>query len=879
MNVETAPRIFRNDYKVPDYLAKTITLDFVIGDDKTHVKSVTHYVRNPASSNVPTPLRLMGADLKLLNVAIDGNNLSEKDYAVEGEILTVHNVPNDFMLLVETEIDPAHNTALEGLYASGTMFCTQCEAEGFRHITYYPDRPDVMAVFTTRIEADKKKYPVLLSNGNCIKEEDLGARHRVTWHDPFPKPCYLFALVAGDLVKITDQHITTSGRKVLLEIYCEHGKQDQLGFAMQSLKNSMAWDEKRFGREYDLDRFMIVAASFFNAGAMENKGLNIFNSAMLLGKPETATDRDLANIEAVVGHEYFHNWSGDRVTCRDWFQLSLKEGFTVFRDQEFSRDMNSPVTERIDHIRLLRNIQFPEDASPMAHPIRPDSYITIDNFYTTTVYEKGAEVVRMLQTIFGIEGFRAGSDLYFDRFDGQAVTCDDFVQAIFDANKESKADVTLEQFKHWYTQSGTPRVSVSSYYDEAKKQYHLIFRQTLANPAYLPMVIPVNTGLIDKTGKDIPGTVKTLILNQPEQTFVFDNIAEKPVPSLLRHFSAPVILDYPYTDAELAFLARHDSDLVNRWDALQKLAQKELLAMIAARQTGNYAAASPVLLEAFGAVLDQADNDPDFAATSLVLPGETELGQTMLRMGQKIDIDAIHGAREALRLNMAVALRPKLQALYNARKNIDAMATDGRAMGDRRLKAATISLLTLLAEPGLDALAYEQFTQSQNMTEAMSALAALNARPVPLREKALAAFYEKWSHEDLIVDKWFALQGGADRADVLDEVKRLMEHPAFVFTNPNKIYALIGSFTANLVHFHKHDGSGYAFLADVILKLDKVNPQIAGRRVNPLTRWRDYDEVRAGHMQKQLQRIAAAPGVSKNTLEVALAGLKTDTAS
>lgn len=873
----TNQRIFRKDYQPPAFLVDTVDLHFSIYDDHTKVFARGFYRRNHAVTGKP-PLTLMGKDLKLIAVRLDGRVLKEGDYTLQDEGMVMASPPDAFMLEIETRINPAHNTALEGLYASGPMLCTQCEAEGFRRITYYQDRPDVMAKFNVVIDADKNKYPVLLSNGNLAATENMeGGRHRVRWQDPFPKPCYLFALVAGDLAKIEDSFITQSGRTVALQIYAEHGKENQLDHAMQALKKAMLWDEKRFGREYDLNQFMIVAASFFNAGAMENKGLNIFNAAYVLGRPETATDRDLQNIEAVIAHEYFHNWSGNRVTCRDWFQLSLKEGFTVFRDQEFSSDMGSAVTERIDHARTLRSHQFPEDGGPMAHPIRPDSYVTIDNFYTTTVYEKGAEVVRMLQTIFGREGFRRGSDLYFTRHDGQAVTCDDFIEAIFAANSARK-DVAQPLFKRWYEQAGTPRVKVESHYDEAAQSYALTFRQSLpptpGQPDKKPMLIPIMMGLLGTDGRDLPLPRTILLLHEPEQSFLFENIEARPVPSLLRHFSAPVILEHDISDEDLTFLMQHDNDLFNRWDATQKLAAKELLRLIEDYRMGRELRPSPSFTDAFGSLLAIANDDADFTALCLLLPTEVELGQAMLRQGKKIDINAVHNSRDYLRHCLAAKYKSELQALYDARKDAPALAIDGKSMAARQLKNTCLAYLALLGEARTDQLAFDQAHNAGNMTDAVAALGTLTHRNTPLREKAFDAFYDKWKDHELVIDKWFALQAGADRKGVLDDVKKLMEHPQFTFTNPNKIYALVGSFCANLAHFHAKDGAGYRFLADVILKLDGINPQIAGRRLQPLSRWRDYDDVRGNLMRAELERIARMPGISKNTAEVAEAGLE-----
>jgi aminopeptidase N len=869
---ENIERVYRKDYTPPDYRVDTIDLTFDIRDDKTTVKATSTFRR---TDNVKKPLVLMGQELKLIELKLNGKTLSPVDYTITEETLTINDVPEKFTLEVTADIFPASNTALEGLYASGPMLCTQCEAEGFRRITYYPDRPDVMAKFTTTLEGDKKRYPVLLSNGNPIKREDLGARHRVTWEDPFPKPCYLFAAVAGDLKVVEDSFTTMSGRKVKLEIYCEPGKEGQLAQAMKAVKDSMAWDEKRFGREYDLDIFMIVATSFFNSGAMENKGLNIFNTAYVLGEPRTATDSDLQNIEAVVGHEYFHNWSGDRVTCRDWFQLSLKEGFTVFREQEFCRDMHSEVTERIEHVRLLRNAQFVEDSGPMAHPIRPDSYVTIDNFYTTTVYEKGAEVIRMMQVLFGKEGFRKGSDLYFSRFDGQAATCDDFAEAIFEANKNNPAKVDLEHFKLWYSQAGTPRVKAETHYDAATKTYTLKLSQTIpptpGQKDKKPMVIPVMMGLLGKNGQDLPGTSRTLVLDKVTAEFKFENIGERPVPSLLRHFSAPISLEYEYSEAELAFLMSHDPDLLNRWDAAQKFAVKELFHLM---ENKSYEPKN--FITAFGAILKDYARDPDFAALCMLLPGESEIGQLLLQQGKKINVDGIHAARDQLRLRLAQTYRNEFQAVYEkmGKEITDPLATDGKSMALRRLKNLCLAYLMLLNDEKIDRLAFDQMNKAANMTDEIAGLGVLTNREIPLRVEAISHFYNKWKDEELLVDKWFALQAMADRPGVAEEVQALTNHPAFSFTNPNKVHSLVGGLCANLPHFHRKDGVGYRFLADVVLKLDPMNPQIAGRRLQPLTRWRNYDEARGALMRAQLERILKTPGLSKNTLEVASAALE-----
>lgn len=854
-----------DEYQVPTYLIDSTRLHFELGETGTLVKSNLQMRLNPDyTEHSGVPLVLHGVDLELKRIAIDGHALTEADYAVDEETLTIHKVPKCFEFECVTYIKPHENTSLEGLYKSSNMFCTQCEAEGFRKITYYLDRPDVMSIFTTTLVADKTKYPVLLANGNDIDFGELpNNRHWATWHDPFKKPAYLFAMVAGDLVHIEDSFTTCSGREILLQIFVEPENIDKCEHAMLSLQNAMRWDEQVYGREYDLDKFMIVAVNDFNMGAMENKGLNIFNSSCVLAKPETATDNAYERIEGVVAHEYFHNWSGNRVTCRDWFQLSLKEGFTVFRDQEFSADMGSRTVKRIDDVNLLRTLQFAEDAGPMAHPVRPEAYMEISNFYTVTIYEKGAEVVRMIHTLLGEALFRQGSDLYFERHDGQAVTTDDFVQAMQDAS-----GVDLSQFKRWYEQAGTPVLTVSDEFDATEQVYRLTVKQSMPDtPSQtdkLPLHIPFAMGLLNPAGQEIHSQV--LDVMEAEQTFVFDHIAEKPVPSLLRGFSAPVKLQYDYSRDELVFLMTHDRDGFNRWDAGQKLSIAIIQDNIRAHQSGETLVVNEMLIEALRALLTDSSLDRAMLARMLMMPSEAYLGE----LAEAVDVDAIHAARQFVRRRLAKALRSELLGCYQQNLSDEAYRPDADEIARRSLKNSCLGYLMLLGEPGVLTLCETQFNSSNNMTDTSAALTALvHSSFDDAKSDALNGFYSQWQHDPLVVDQWFAVQASDPSENVFERVQTLMQHEAFDINNPNKVRSLIGVFcNQNRVNFHRADGAGYEFLADRVIELDKKNPQIAARLLTPLTRWRKLIAARGQLMQQQLQRIQAQPELSKDVLEV-----------
>ncbi|HQU15962.1 MAG: aminopeptidase N [Chromatiales bacterium 21-64-14] len=874
--LRTAQTTYLKDYRPPDYRIETVDLHFELGETETRVRSRLLLVRAYDATLPVRPLVLDGEGLELISVTVDGHPLAPHEYALDAGSLVLPGLPPRCTVEIETRIHPQENTTLEGLYQSGGNFCTQCEAEGFRRITYFLDRPDVMARYTTTIVADRTRYPVLLSNGNRVAQEELpDGRHWVRWEDPFPKPSYLFALVAGDLAWIEDRFVTRSGRNVELRLYVQRHNLDKTRHAMDSLKQAMEWDEKAYGREYDLDLFMIVAVDDFNMGAMENKGLNIFNSACVLARPDTATDGDFQGILGVVGHEYFHNWSGNRVTCRDWFQLSLKEGFTVFRDQEFSADMTSRGVKRIRDVNALRTAQFREDAGPMAHPVRPDSYQEISNFYTATVYQKGAEVVRMVHTLVGAEGFRKGTDLYFDRHDGQAVTTDDFIRAMEDAN-----DVDLNQFRRWYQQAGTPELHVQGAYDAKAQTYALSIAQscppTPGQPRKEPFHIPLAMGLLGRDGQSlalqlagetrgVAGT-RVLHLRGREETYTFTGITEEPVPSLLRGYSAPVKLRLTRSHEELAFLMAHDPDEFNRWDAGQELAVKVLLDRVRNRQAGRGLDTGGVFMDVCAHTLTSAGLDPAFRAQALTLPSETYVGEFM----DVIDPDAIHAARRSLRVALASRLRGELLRVYRENADTGPYRTDAVSMGRRSLRNLCLGYLMEREDDEALALCVEQFRGSGNMTDVLTALASLASCERPERETALAEFYARWKHDALVVDKWFGIQATASRSGVLGEVKALICHPAFNIRNPNKVRALIGGFCqGNPVGFHAPDGSGYAFLGDQVLALDSLNPQIAARLVSALSRWRKYDAARQALMRAQLERIVAAPGLSRDTYEIA----------
>ncbi|MFV3333638.1 aminopeptidase N [Pseudomonas sp. NY15437] len=879
MRTEQPKVIYLKDYQAPEYLIDETNLTFELYEDHTLVHAQLVMRRNPERGDGLPPLVLDGQQLELLSVALDDQALEAGQYQLDENHLTLQPTANTFTVDSTVRIHPESNTALEGLYKSGKMFCTQCEAEGFRKITYYLDRPDVMSSFTTTLSAEQHKYPVLLSNGNPVASgSEEGGRHWATWQDPFKKPAYLFALVAGDLWCVEDQFTTMSERDVTLRIYVEPENIDKVQHAMDSLKNSMRWDEKVYGREYDLDIFMIVAVNDFNMGAMENKGLNIFNSSCVLAKAETATDAAHQRVEGVVAHEYFHNWSGNRVTCRDWFQLSLKEGFTVFRDSEFSADMNSRTVKRVEDVAFLRTNQFAEDAGPMAHPVRPDSFIEISNFYTLTVYEKGSEVVRMIHTLLGADGFRKGTDLYFERHDGQAVTCDDFVKAMEDAN-----GVDLTQFKRWYSQSGTPRLAVEERFDAAAQSYTLTFRQSCpATPGQsekLPFVIPVQMGLIDKLGNALPlrlqgeehahGSDRVLQVTEAEQSFTFVGLAEKPLPSLLRGFSAPVKLSFPYDRDQLMFLMQHDEDGFNRWEAGQQLSVQVLQELIGQHQRGEKLVLDERLITAFRTLLLDTGLDQAMVAEMLSLPSEAYLTE----ISDVADVEAIHAAREFARQQIGAALHEQLWARYQANRKQSretAYVAEATHIARRSLQNIALSYLMQSGKAEVLAACQEQYKDCDNMTERLTALAVLvNSSFEKEKAEALAMFADYFKDDPLVMDQWFSVQAGCTLPGGLERVQALMSHPAFTLKNPNKIRALIGAFAnQNAVNFHRADGAGYRFLADQIITLNALNPQIASRLLTPLTRWRKYAPARQALMKAELERILASGELSSDVYEV-----------
>jgi len=896
MRTDTPQTIYRKDYTAPSYLVDTVELGFDLDPARTVVASRLTMRRNPDSAQ--RDIELYGEALQLVAIRLNGKILDEDAYSLEDKLLRIPDAPDDVVLEIETVCVPESNTTLSGLYVSNGNFYTQCEAEGFRRITYFLDRPDVMAKYTVMLRADKDKFPVLLSNGNLIEEGELDdGRHYALWEDPFKKPSYLFALVAARLVCQEETFPLADGREALLQVWVEEGNLDKTDYAMQSLKRSIRWDEERWNLELDLDRFMIVAVGDFNMGAMENKGLNIFNTKYVLANPRVATDVDFQGIEAVVGHEYFHNWTGNRVTCRDWFQLSLKEGLTVFRDQEFSADMIGTDTgravTRIDQVRTLRQAQFPEDAGPMAHPVRPDSFVEINNFYTVTVYEKGAEVVRMYQTLLGRDGFRKGMDLYFERHDGQAVTCDDFRLAMADANGRD-----LTQFERWYSQAGTPILQAETRYDEQAGTYALRLVQscpaTPGQPDKLPFHIPVAVGLLGKDGQDLPltvdgqdyGTTAVLELTEADQTFVFTGIGEQPTPSILRDFSAPVILKYGYNDAELTLLFNHDSDPVNRWEAGQRLAMSRLVRLAGNLAVQNSTAGigtdknagkaiatldlDEVFIEAMRKMLADDSLDPNFREQALVLPSETMIADQF----DVVDPLAIHMARQFVRADIGARLRSELLAQYQANQTPGEYSPDADAIGKRALKNLALSYLCAAPDADTIALARKQFDEADNMTDRIAALQALvHARAASEEADAAAGdalqrFYDEFKGEALVVDKWFAMQASAPGTGV-DAVRELMTHPAFTLRNPNRARSLVSTFCAgNPVGFHAGDGSGYAFWAEQVVTLDALNPQVASRLARAMDRWRRYAPALQVHMKKALQHVAGQGKLSNDVREV-----------
>jgi aminopeptidase N len=873
MRTDIAQPIRLKNYRPPDWLVQTVSLDVSLHPTQTKVRATLKLEPNPLAS--AAPLVLDGDGLSLAALKLDGTALPAESYVATPDQLTIPQPPNKpFTLEIETLVDPSANTQLSGLYRSSGTYCTQCEAEGFRRITYFPDRPDVMAVYTTRIEADKKEAPVLLANGNLAESGDLpGGRHFAVWHDPHPKPSYLFALVGGDLTCVEDIFRTMSGRDVTLRIYVEHGKETRCGYAMDSLKRSMRWDEEAFGREYDLDIFMIVAVSDFNMGAMENKGLNVFNDKYVLATPETATDSDYAGIEGVIAHEYFHNWTGNRITCRDWFQLCLKEGLTVFRDQEFTSDMRSRSVKRIADVRGLRAAQFVEDAGPLAHPVRPEIYKEINNFYTATVYEKGAEVARMVQTLIGKEKFRAGMDLYFERHDGEAATVEQFIQCFADASGRD-----FSQFMRWYSQAGTPQVTVAGRFDAAAKTYTLECKQSVpptpGQSTKEPMVIPLALGLVGKDGRDLPlsptrsGQIErgVLVLSEPAASITFTGVAERPVLSINRGFSAPIKLDTDLTGDDLAFLAAHDSDPFNRWQAIQTISMRLLIDNVARLRAGKSPRMDEKLFPALAALLEDAALEPAFVALALAPPGEGDIAR---EIGRDIDPDAIFRVRKGLRAEIGDRLGAALSTTYERMTVHGGYTPDAKSAGRRSLRNVSLDLMAATAAPEASARAARQYQAADNMTDRMAALATLVLHDGPDRATALTDFYRRYSDNALVVDKWFALQATTPQPDTLDKVRALTAHPAFSIANPNRVRALIGAFAqGNLTQFNRADGAGYDFVADTVLALDPKNPQLAARLATAFRSWRTLEAGRRGKAEAALQRIKAVAGLSRDLADI-----------
>ena len=873
MRTEEPRPVRLEDYRPPDWRIGTVDLDVALQPTATIVRAKLSV--RPNGANAPAPLVLDGDELTLRSICLDGKPLPAESFVATPDRLTIAQAPQrPFELEIETVLDPTNNTKLMGLYRAGSTYCTQCEAEGFRRITYFLDRPDVMAVYTTRIEADKAKAGVLLSNGNLIAHGDIPgtSRHFAVWHDPFPKPSYLFALVGGNLACVTDSFTTMSGRKVSLAIYVEPSKQDRCGYAMDSLKRAMRWDELTFGREYDLDIFMIVAVSAFNMGAMENKGLNVFNDKYVLASPATATDGDYAGIEAVIAHEYFHNWTGDRITCRDWFQLCLKEGLTVFRDQEFTADQRSRAVERISDVRELRASQFVEDAGPLAHPVRPTLYHEINNFYTATVYQKGAEVVRMIKTLLGPQAFRAGMDLYFTRHDGHAATVEQFVKCFADVS-----DRDMSQFMRWYSQAGTPEIKVAPHYDSATRSLRLDITQivppTPGQPNKEPMVVPLPLGLVGRNGDDLP----LLLDGQPlsrgvlevtgaTQSFVFSDVPERPALSINRTFSAPIKLSLPIEADELRFLAAHDCDPFNRWQAVQTLAMTLLKNNVAAIRSGGEPRLDRGLMDALGAILKDTALEPAFIALTLSPPSEADIAR---EIGCDVDPDAIYAARRKLRAAIGEQHGAALTETYARMMATGAYRPDAQSAGRRALKNACLDLLALTETDAAIARAFRQYREADNMTDRMAALETLAAHNRPERAAALNDFYARYGEDPLVIDKWFALQAVIPEPTTLDRVRTLTHHPAFSAANPNRIRALIGAFAqANQTQFNRRDGAGYDFVADFVLELDPKNPQVAARLMSAFRSWRALEAQRRGRAEATLRRVAATQSLSPDVYDI-----------
>ncbi len=874
MRTEEARPICLADYRPPDWLVETVALDVVLDPTRSRVRATLKLKPNPAAE-APAPLVLDGEDLTLVSLKLDGARLPAERYVAAPDSLTIAQPPaGPFTLEIETLVDPSANTQLSGLYRSSGTYCTQCEAEGFRRITYFPDRPDVMAVYTVRIEADRAEAPVLLGNGNLQQHGELpGGRHFAVWHDPWPKPAYLFALVGGKLGCVEDRFVTMSGREVALRIYVEPGKEDRCGYAMDSLKRSMRWDELAFGREYDLDVFMIVAVSDFNMGAMENKGLNVFNDKFVLVSPDTATDSDFADVEGIVAHEYFHNWTGNRITCRDWFQLCLKEGLTVFRDQEFTSDQRSRPVSRIGDVRTLRLAQFVEDAGPLAHPVRPEVYREINNFYTATVYEKGAEVVRMLQTLIGPERFRKGMDLYFQRHDGDAATVEQFIRCFAEVSGRD-----LTQFMRWYSQAGTPEIIASGQHDPRAKTYRLDVAQvtppTPNQPTKEPMVIPLVMGLVGRDGADLPLTLSdgrklergVLELDKAAETYVFTGIAEPPVLSLNRGFSAPVKPVSNVTAEGLRLLAAHDSDPFNRWQAVHTLANTLLVGNVARLRAGRDPEADEGLLDALGAILADRSLEPAFVALTLAPPGDADIARDV---GRDVDPDAIFRARLGLRVLIGLHLNAPLTEAYRAMATSGPYSPDAASAGRRALRNVCLDILCATGESHMLRMAAEQYRTASNMTDRMAALMTLNQHDGPERTAALEDFYQRYRGDPIVVDKWFAVQAYSPATSTLARIRELTRHPAFSWTNPNRVRSLISSFAySNPTQFNRADGAGYDFIAETVLSLDPSNPQVAARMLASFKSWRSLEAGRRARAEAALRMVAASPKLSRDVSDI-----------
>ncbi|MBN9444266.1 aminopeptidase N [Bosea sp. (in: a-proteobacteria)] len=876
MRTEDAPLIRLEDYRPSDWLIDTVDLDVSLHPTKTRVRSLLSLRPNPAGQP-GAPLTLDGDELSLKTISLDGKPLDASAYAASPQALTIHAPPRrGFTLTIETEIDPSANTKLMGLYRSSKVYCTQCEADGFRRITYFLDRPDVMSVYTVRLEAAKAEAPVLLSNGNLVAAAELpgGERHFAVWHDPHPKPAYLFALVGGALDHVRQDYVTADGHKVELAVYVEPGKGDRAGWALDSLVRCMRWDEQVFGRNYDLDVFNVVAVSDFNMGAMENKGLNIFNDKYVLADPQTATDGDYASIEAIIAHEYFHNWTGNRITCRDWFQLCLKEGLTVFRDQEFSADERSRPVKRIADVRTLRSTQFSEDAGPLAHPVRPRAYKEINNFYTPTVYEKGAEVIRMLKVLIGDDAFRRGMDLYFERCDGTAATIEEFLACFAEASAKDLSD-----FARWYEQAGTPTIVASGRYDAATQRYTLDLAQstppTPGQSDKKPMVLPIKLGLVGAHG-DLPLTTQSnayagdglVVLDSPSLSITFEGVTEAPIPSLLRGFSAPARLELDLSDADLVRQFSTDSDSFNRWQALQSIATRALVAAgTAGAERGAFAATTAKLGNALDGFLQtDALADPAFAAQVLRLPAPADIAR---EIGKEIDPDAIFAAHRALSTAIGTALLPRLSGLRQALETKGPYKADAASAGRRALRNELLGLTALAAPEDGARLCEEQFETADNLTDRLAALAAMTLVPGRRREGLIARFSEAYAGEPLVLDKWLMAQALIAEPETLDRVKRLMQHPAFSLGNPNRVRALIGGFAANLTQFNRSDGEGYGFVADMVIALDRTNPQVASRLLGSFKSWRMLEPGRRRLAQEALALVARTPNLSRDVSDIA----------